>query len=93
MVNAAIAKEEHRIREHTRQLTLDWVVIALGRMGWGEKRLRDFNEMLSAVMDEYSRLICDDVKDDSGIEYSKYKLDEELKQYCGALFAPYEERY
>lgn len=92
-VNRMLAVREEKIRHHCRQFMLDLVTITLGRMGWGEKRLGDFEKMLSAVADEYGELILNDAKDDADLDYSKSKLDEELKLYCGEKFCRYEERY
>ena len=92
-VNRIVAAREEEIRHHCRQFMLDLVTIALGRMGWGEKRLGDFEKMLSTVADEYGELILNDVKDDADLDYSKSKLDEELKIYCGEKLCRYEERY
>ena len=41
-LDAARAAREYAIRRYTRQQMLDFVTIALGRMGYGEKRLKDF---------------------------------------------------
>ena len=72
---------------------LDFVTIALGRMGYGEKRLKDFEQMLSAVYIEFAEAFTDDLKDDKECVYTKECLDRELQQYCGSSFVPYEKRY
>ena len=51
-LDAARAAREYAIRRYTRQQMLDFVTIALGRMGYGEKRLKDFEQMLSAVAED-----------------------------------------
>jgi hypothetical protein len=48
---------------------------------------------LTAVCEDYGKLILDDSKDDADIWYSKDKLDEEIRRYVGSLFVPYDERY
>ena len=53
-LDAARAAREYAIRRYTRQQMLDFVTIALGRMGYGEKRLKDFEKMLSAVYIEFA---------------------------------------
>lgn len=93
LVDKIVEQREEQIRWHSRQMTCDYAVIALGRMGWGEKRLNEFCKLVGEVSDEYAQLIVDDWTDDPDIEYSKAKLDEELKQYCGKSFVPYDERY
>lgn len=80
-------------RRLARTYMLDMVTIALGRMGFRETRFRKFDEVLSAVCEDYGKLILDDSKADKEIWYSKDKLDEELKRYVGSLFVPYDERY
>lgn len=93
MVDAIVAQREQEIRAHSRIFMLDMVTLALGRMGWGEKRFCDFDKMLSQVCAEYAEDIVNDSKDDAELAYSKSLLDRELKQYVGKLFIPYDERY
>lgn len=93
VIQARMAQRENEVRQHTRVYTLDMVTAALGRMGWGEKRLSEFDKVLSEVSKDYAELILDDVKDDKEIAYSKAVLDRELAQYTGSLFVPYDERY
>lgn len=93
LVDMLVARRERDIRCSVRQMTLDFAVIALGRLGWGEKRLNDFCKIVEEVSDEYSEMIIADSLDDKNVEYSKAKLDEELKQYCGKSFCPYDGRY
>ena len=92
-LDAARAAREYAIRRYTRQQMLDFVTIALGRMGYGEKRLKDFEQTLSAVYIEFAEAFTDDLKDDKECVYTKECLDRELQQYCGASFVPYEKRY
>lgn len=84
---------EKQIRHHTRVYMMDMVTCALGRLGWGEQRLRKFDEMLTEVSKDYANLITTDIKEDPDMVYAKATLDRELKQYVGGLFLPYEERY
>lgn len=86
-------RREAEVRHHTQVYTLDMVTAALGRMGFGEKRLRDFDKMLTEVSKDYAKLILEDVKEDKEIVYAKACLDRELQQYTGSMFRPYEERY
>lgn len=80
-------------RKHSRTYMLDMVTLALGRLGWREARFRKFDEALTAVCEDYGKLILDDAKDDKEMWYSKDKLDEEMKSYVGGLFVPFDERY
>lgn len=86
-------KRDAMVRHHARVFMMDMVTIALGRMGWGEKRFEKFDKVLSEVSDEYSRLILDDAADDQDIVYSKACLDREIQRYVGDKFVPYDERY
>ena len=90
---AYIQAREAEVRHRTQVYTLDMVTAALGRMGFGEKRLRTFDEKLTEVFKDYAELILEDVKSDKEIVYAKACLDRELQQYTGSLFRPYEERY
>lgn len=72
---------------------LDILTVALGRMGYGQKRLADFEKQFSAAYLEYDALRREDEKADKEGVYFKSVLDRELAQYCGSLFEPYEKRY
>lgn len=84
---------EREIRHHTRVYMMDMVTVALGRLGWGEQRLRKFDEMLTEVSKDYADMITSDVREDKEMVYSKATLDRELAQYTGSMFVPYERRY
>lgn len=84
---------EKQIRHHTRVYMLDMVTCALGRLGWGEQRLRKFDEVLTQVSKDYAEIINADIKEDPDMVYAKATLDRELQQYVGSLFVPYERRY
>lgn len=80
-------------RHFSRVFQLDMVTLALGRMGFGEKRFRAFDKMLSEVQSEFVDSVHEDMKDDPDVWYSKGKLDQELKQYTGKFFVPFDRRY
>jgi hypothetical protein len=86
-------RRDAEVRRHSHTYLLDMVTLALGRMGWGEKRLREFDAKLTEVSQEFAELILDDVKDDKEIAYTKAVLDRELQRYTGTMFVPYDERY
>ena len=86
-------KQAEKVRHHTRVFMMDMVTIALGRMGFGEKRFEKLDEVLTQVSAEYSKLIVADAKDDPDIVYAKSCLDREISQYVGKRFLPYDERY
>lgn len=90
---AYINAREAEVRHHTQVFTLDMVTVALGRLGWGEKRLTEFDKELTEVSKDYAELITDDAKEDKELVYAKACLDRELKQYTGSMFRAYEERY
>lgn len=84
---------DHEIRHAARVGQLDFVTIALGRMGWREAKFREFDKVLAEVTQEYMQDYAEDLKADKDMEYSKDCLDRELKQYTGKLFIPIEDRY
>lgn len=92
-IQAEQARREADVRHHARVFQMDMVTIALGRMGFREKRFAELDKVLAQVAEEYSNQILDDAKEDKDIWYSKEVLDRELKQYVGNLFVPYNERY
>ena len=90
---AYIERKIRSERHLARVFELDLVTIALGRMGWREKRFRDFDKMMYEVSQEYCKEIIEDSQTDKDIWYSKESLDREIKRYVGELFVPYDERY
>lgn len=90
---ALMDAREAEARHFARVYQMDLVTLALGRMGWGEKRFEKFDAVLSQVAKEYTEEVLSDVKTDKEMWHSKATLDRELAQYVGKLFAPYEERY
>lgn len=92
-IQKAQALKERQAQRVARTYQLDMVTLALGRMGWREKKFREFDEVLAKVAEEYGRDIIADSKEDAELWYTKDILDRELKQYVGGLFVPYDERY
>ena len=93
-----------RLAEHDRLLSFaamhqefcfccDIMQIALGRLGWGEKRMTDFRDAFEKAYDDYERLRHEDGKCDKEGEYFKACLDRELSRYSGTKFVPYEVRH
>ena len=93
VLRAERARRDEEVRHHSRVFILDLVTIALGRMGWGEKRFEKFDKMLSEVSAEYAKLILQDSGDDEDLVYTKACLDRELQRYVGSRFVPYDQRY
>lgn len=71
----------------------DCMCIALGELGFGEKRLKEVEEKFSEVYEKYDRLREADGKDDRNNWYYHDTIDADLRQYTGKWFVPYEERY
>lgn len=69
------------------------IIIALGRMGWGPKRLERLSEVLGEVVHEYQALAKEDKSDDPDIDYTVGKYDAELQRCLGPHFLPWAERY
>lgn len=84
---------DKEMRFQTMQYTLDMVIIALGRLGYGAKRLNEIAKMIDEVSREYAEDVVEDSKTDNELVYSRTNLDRELKQYIGDNFLPYQERY
>ena len=61
--------------------------------GMGEERARRFGQAYCKYVNEISKLIHTDSKDDRDCEYSRAKIDQRLKEICGKYFQPWEERY
>ena len=86
-------KRDADMRHFGRIYELDMVTLALGRMGWREKKFKEFDEKLLEVAKDYSEAVIEDYANDKDAWYYKETIDREIKQYVGSLFVPYEERY
>lgn len=86
-------RERHELRHFTRVWMMDMASLALGRMGFREKRFKQLDETLLEVTKEYDKEFEEDIKDDPDMIYSRAALDRELKQYMGKMFVPEEMRY
>lgn len=80
-------------RQQEQTFCCDIMQIALGRLGYGEKRLKDVEKVYSEAYIEYDTLREQDGQDDKEGVYFKSCLDRELQQYCGKSFVDYEARY
>lgn len=89
--------EKRQLMRAARQLEhvfcCDMICIALGRMGYGEKRLNEVDKVFGEAYRDYDRFREEDGREDNDAWYFKSKLDEELRRYRGADFPSYEERY
>ncbi len=86
-------KHQAELRHFTRVWMLDHVTIALGRMGFREAKFREFDKVLTEVVDEYMADYAEDLKADKEMVYSRDLMERELKQYTGKMFVPEAERY
>ena len=98
--NALMARMEEQALRYARAarkleigVCTDIAVIALGRLGWGGKRLGDFEAAFSSAYEEYDALREEDGTDDREQAYYKACLDREIKQYVGGKFVPFDERH
>ena len=86
-------KRDADMRRFGRIYELDMVTLALGRMGWREKKFKEFDEKLLEVAKDYCEAVIEDYANDKDAWYYKESIDREIKQYVGSLFVPYDERY
>ena len=83
-----------RIMESERQTVMDFVSIALGRMGFRAAKFQKFRETLAEVYMDYAELIAEVKQDDPQLWEVFGKIDRELLQYTGKdLFEPWEKRH
>lgn len=87
------AQHDAEMRYFARTYMLDMVTLALGRMGFREKKFQQFDKVLAEVCDEFGADSMADVKVDADIWYTKATLDREIKSYVGKFFMPWEQRY
>lgn len=88
-----VQKREHEIRENTRQITMDVVALALGRIGMRETRFRKFKDALDEVWKDYGETILSVSKEDPDLWEAKSRIDREMQLYVGKLFVPFDERH
>jgi hypothetical protein len=55
--------------------------------------LVEFHNAFIRIAHEIANMTLDDAKDDKTLEYTKYKVDERLKELLGDDFIPWDERY
>ena len=86
--------ELRRMREFSLQYCLDAALIAVNDVfGAGEKRILDFMDAYNRSIEEISRVVMQDARDDKECVYAKAKVDQKLQQICGKHFLPWDERY
>lgn len=57
------------------------------------KILVDFHNAFVRYAHEIAEMTMEDARADKSLEYTKYKVDEQLKELLGEDFVPWEERY
>lgn len=91
-LQAQKAAEMHEARRFTMQQYHDMSMIALHlEFGFGPERLRQYNEAVWKIWDEYADICLAD-KDQEMVETHE-KVDRALREACGKYFEPWEERY
>lgn len=91
------AQKEAEIAAH-RKFTINWCADAailaanevFQRRG---KKLAEFRDVYMRYAHEIAEMTMDDAKADKSLEYTKYKLDERLKDLLGEDFKTWDERY
>ena len=89
---AMLGKHDEDLRHFSRVFQSDICSMALGRMGFREKRFEQFDEQMTGVVKDYLALWTEDEKVDKDMVYSRECFERELKQYCGKKYVPWEER-
>lgn len=93
-IEAKHQREKAWLKMFTIQQCVDMMMIAANEeYGLGPERLNRLEDTFYEVFKEYAEMTIEDAKDDKGIEYTRSKLDQKLKQICGQYFRPWEERY
>lgn len=88
------AEQRHQIMEAERQTAMDFVSIALGRMGFRTSKFQKFRETLAEVYMDYAELIAEVKEDDPQLWEVFAKIDRELLMYVGKeLFEPWDIRH
>lgn len=85
--------DREELRHFTRVWMMDMVTMALGRMGFREKRFNQFNDIITACVKDYDDVFMTDFKDDKELVYSREVFERELKQYTGKFYKPEGIRY
>lgn len=80
-------------RHCARIFQMDMVTIALGRLGWGEKRLGKLDETLLEVAQDMDSSAKEEMKFDPELWVTCATHEDELKKYTGKLYKKPEERY
>ena len=81
-------------RKFTMQWCADAAILAANEVFQRRgKKLVEFFNAFVRYSHEIAEMTLDDAKGDKTLEYTKYKLDERLKELLGEDFQPWDERY
>ena len=87
-------RQRSLIMESERQTVMDFVTIALGRMGFRAAKFQKFRETLGEVYMDYAELIAEVKEDDPQLWEVFAKVDREILLYTGKdLFEPWDKRH
>lgn len=86
-------QDDMEIRHHSRVWMSDMMSVALGRMGFREKRFSQLDTCLTEVVKEFDKEFGDDFKIDPEMVYARECFERELKSYTGSMYTPENERY
>lgn len=81
-------------RTFTMQWCADAAILAANEVFQRKgKKIVEFHNAFVRYSHEIAEMTLEDAKADKSLEYTKYKLDERLKEILGEDFMPWEERY
>lgn len=99
--NAYLARQQARMAaeiQYHRHFTMQWcadAAILAAHEVFQRKGdiIVEFFKAYKRLAEEIAQMTLDDAKDDRTIDYTKGKLDKQLKEILGDNFQPWEERY
>lgn len=81
-------------RKFTMQWCADAAILAANEVFHRRgKALAEFHNAFIRYAHEIAEMTLEDAQADKSLEYTKYKVDEQLKELLGDDFLPWEERY
>ena len=81
-------------RKFTMQWCADAAILAANEVFQRKgKKLVEFHNAFVRYAHEIAEMTLDDAKGDKSLEYTKFKIDERLKDLLGDDFIPWDDRY
>ena len=81
-------------RTFTMQWCADAAILAANEVFQRKgKKLVEFHNVFIRYAHEIAHMTLDDARGDKSLEYTKYKIDERMKDLLGEDFVPWDERY